>query len=96
MARVVWSTRAGDDLHGVFEHLSDRSPTNAEKVVLDIINKVFLLEQFPKMGRVVPELNIVYVRELILHQYRVIYSVVQEDRVEILAVRHSSKDISSL
>lgn len=95
MARVVWSARAGDDLHGIYAYLSDMSPSNAEKVVSDIIDKVIFLEQFPRIGRVVPELNIVYIRELIIHQYRVVYSVVQDDRVEILAVRHSSRDISS-
>ena len=93
--QVVWTKRASDDLYQVFDTLSSYSNIRAETVVEAIIDQAFHLEQFPRMGRVVPEVNIDSIREIIVHQYRVIY-LVNAQGVEILAVRHSSKPLSSL
>lgn len=73
--KVVWTSRATDDLYAIYESLSVFSDTRAETVTEEIINQVFLLEQFPRIGRVVPELNLETIRELIVHQYRVVYSI---------------------
>lgn len=94
--KVAWTSRATEDLYTIFESLGEFSEKRAEAVVEDIINRVFLLEQFPKMGRVVPELNVESIRELIVHQYRVVYVVFEQTNVEILAIRHSSRAITDI
>ena len=48
------------------------------------------LEKFPFLGRVVSESNLKSIREIIVENYRVIYAVPSSDKVNILAIRHSS------
>ncbi|MBK6993767.1 MAG: type II toxin-antitoxin system RelE/ParE family toxin [Saprospiraceae bacterium] len=93
---VIWTERASDDLHHIFEYLSTFSDTRAESVVEDIIERAFQLEQFPRMGRIVPELNIQALREIIVEQYRVVYALTSQGNVEILAVRHSARPLPEL
>lgn len=76
--------------------LSAYSDSRAETFVETIIDRVFLLEQFPKMGRIVPELNIESIRELIVLQYRIIYNLTVHETVEVLAIRHSSRPLSDI
>lgn len=92
--KVVWASRATDDLYAIYESLSVFSDTRAETVTEEIINQVFLLEQFPRIGRVVPELNLETIRELIVHQYRVVYSITVQEQIEVLTVRHSSRPLT--
>ena len=93
---VIWTERASDDLHHIFEYLSTFSDTRAESVVVNIIYLAFQLEQFPLMGRIVPELNIQALREIIVEQYRVVYALTSQGNVEILAVRHSARPLPEL
>lgn len=94
--KVVWTRRATDDLYAIYEALSAFSDKRAEAITEEIINRVFLLENFPRMGRVVPELNIETIRELVVLQYRVVYSFTEQGQVEVLAVRHSSRPLSEI
>ena len=93
---VIWTERASDDLHHIFDYLSTFSDDHAEMVLAEIIDKAFLLEQFPRLGRVVPEINIQTLRELIVQQYRVVYVLNSKEQVEILTIRHSSRPLSEL
>lgn len=52
-------------------------------LILDYGNQ---LEKFPRMGRIVPETNILSLRERIVKNYRIIYSLPDVDTVDILTV----------
>lgn len=93
---LIWTERACNDLHHIFKYLSAYSDKRAESVVGEIIERVFLLERFPRLGRVVPELNIQAVREIIVEQYRVVYALTSQGQVEILAVRHGTRPLPDL
>ena len=94
--KIAWTRRATDDLYAVYGSLSAFSDTRAEAITGEIINRVFLLENFPRLGRVVPELNIETIRELVVRQYRVVYTFTEQGVVEVLAVRHSSRPLSEI
>jgi plasmid stabilization system protein ParE len=66
----------------------------ADTLIDKIFEKAHLLEQHPRMGRMVPELAREDIRELIYKQYRVVYKIVNEYRIDILAVHPSSKPLS--
>lgn len=57
--------------------------------VEDLFSTVERLADFPKSGRMLPEVGSPNIRELIFGTYRVIYSV--KNQVEILTVRRSSQ-----
>ncbi|MBN2547252.1 MAG: type II toxin-antitoxin system RelE/ParE family toxin [Spirochaetes bacterium] len=46
----------------------------------------------PKMGRIVPEINNKKTRELIYHNYRIIYRL-KKDEIQILSVIHDARDL---
>jgi len=90
MAEVRWTTQAADDLDAISELISQDSPHYSNLFVLDVFCVVDRLIQFPKSGRVVPEINDPLVREIILGSYRIIYRV-HQDLVEIITVFHGSR-----
>ena len=90
MVEVRWTPQAADDLNAIAEFISKDSPHYSSLFVLDVLYAVDLLIQFPKSGRVVPEINDPSVREIILGSYRIIYRV-RRDLVEILTVFHGSR-----
>lgn len=57
----------------------------------ELFDTVERLSDFPESGRIVPEMGIRRIREIIYGSYRVIYSL--KDKVEILTVRHGSQII---
>ena len=90
MAKVRWTPQAANDLEAIAEFISQDSPHYASLFVLDILYAVDRLIQFPKSGRVVPEINDPLIREVIFGSYRIIFRV-RQDLVEILTVFHGSR-----
>ena len=93
MAQATWSVQAIDDLREIDDYLSLTSKRHAELVVDAILEAVKMLENFPQIGRVVPEMNVVNLRELTVKRYRVVYYLTFQDEVEIVTIRHSSRPL---
>ncbi len=94
MAKVNWTFQALEDLDEIGERLSGNSSKYASYIVELCFERGNYLSNFPKMGRVVPELRVNSIREIIVKNYRIIYSVIDIENVEILTVRHSSRPLS--
>lgn len=90
MARIRWTPQAADDLEAIAEFIGADSQHYARMVVLDLLTAIARLQQFPMMGRIVPESQNQSIREIILGSYRIIYRVV-DDIVEILTIYHGSR-----
>ena len=91
MAQATWSIQAIDDLANIEDYLAASSKKQAELMVDAILQAVALLQQFPEIGRVVPEMGLPHLRELIVKKYRVVYYLTFQDEVEIVTIRHSSR-----
>jgi addiction module RelE/StbE family toxin len=91
---VTWSLPAKDDLKRIYDFISRDSKYYATKVTLDLVQKTEKLNDFPKIGRIVPEIDNPNVRELFAYSYRLIYRK-SENGVEILAIIHGKQDFSS-
>ena len=92
---VIWSRPAKQDLRNIHDHIAFDSKFYAKKVVQDIIEKSGNLEDFPLIGRMVPELEDPDVRELIVYSYRLIYRV-SAGTIEILTLVHGKQDFLSV
>ena len=90
MAEVRWTPQAADDLDAIAEFISKDSPHHSSLFVLDVLQAVDRLTEFPKSGRVVPEIDDPLVREVILGSYRIIYRV-RNHLVEVLTVFHGAR-----
>lgn len=93
--KVVWDSGASDDLYDLY-HAFDGLESRADAIVEAIFNAASLLENFPFLGRSVPEINLPSIRELIVQKYRIIYFISDGPEIRILAVRHSGKPLGDL
>lgn len=96
MARkVVWAEEAVNDLESLAAYISRDSAAYAASFIQEIIDAGKTLSEFSARGRVVPELNDLSIRELLVRDYRIIYHK-EKRRVVILALVHGSRDLSRL
>lgn len=91
---VRWTKPANIDLREIFDYIARDSHVYARNVVAAIHDRATILNEFPRLGRVVPEINEENTRELIIYSYRIVYQVKDNNDVEILAVIHGKRDLS--
>lgn len=93
--KVIWTDPAVDGLSKIVEYISNDSERYAARVAKGIYDAVGSLSIFPLRGRVVPEFRRENFRELIYQSYRIIYKV-EVNRIAILSIVHSSRDLARL
>jgi toxin ParE1/3/4 len=91
MAAIVWSLQAEDDLTDIASYISADSEHYATVFVMDVLEAIDHLADFPLMGRVVPEFNDSYIRELPLGSYGIVYRVLDSSTVEIATIYHGAR-----
>ncbi len=94
MATVNWTTLSLENINDIAGFISNDSLKYAELFVEKIFERVKILENFPKSGRVVPEINNENIRELIFGNYRIVYKL-YETYLDILTVHHSARLLSN-
>ena len=90
---VIWSFPAKQDLKKIYDYIARDSKYYAEKVSQDILERSEKLNEFPEIGRIVPEIGEVNIREVIVYSYRLIYEI-SSDKIEVLALIHCKQDFS--
>lgn len=83
-----------EQLDGIYAYIAKDSPRYAQRVVDRIIERAESLILFPRGSAVVPEFAREDVREVFVFHYRIIY-VILDERIDILAVLHGSKELPS-
>lgn len=96
MAKINWTFQALEDVNDIAEYLAQNSGLYATHIVELIFDKTELLKSFPELGRIVPEMGIKSIRELIIKKYRIVYTLSNKGNIDILTVRHSSKPLNDL
>ena len=95
---VIVSQFAEDDLNEIVEYYFSLNPNYLENIVSEFETNVLSLQQYPKRGRIVPELDrqgISQYRELIQGYYRIVYEI-SEDKVIVHTIidgRRNFEDI---
>lgn len=89
MTKVRWTPQAADDLEAIYEFIARDSPHYAQITIEGILTAVDQLEQFPLLGRHVPESSQADLRELIKAPYRIVYRT--GEVVKILTVFRGSR-----
>ena len=96
MARkVIWSYEATEDLDALAEYIARDSSFYAAAFTRQILDISRALNEFSERGRVVQELGEPNIRELIIREYRLIYSI-EQSHVVILALVHGERDLKTL
>ncbi len=60
-----------------------------------MFNTPDILEYYPKAVKIVPEFNFEYLRELIRGNYRIVYKIVNEERIDIITVHNCARLVSN-
>src|ERR1700743_2803260 len=94
MAKVVCAPRAIKDINEIAEYIAKESLQYAKAQVKLFIEEAEDLENHPHRGRVVPELGMNNIRQILCGHYRIIYEIVEET-VGILTVHHQSRLLKS-
>jgi len=87
---IEWSPLSAERLTEIVNHISEDNPNAARKLASGVFASVEKLIKFPKSGRIVPELGIPKCREILVGNYRIINSIV-EDAILILTIRHQKQ-----
>ena len=90
MVEIRWSPLATDDYESLILYYEKTAPKFAQNLAKKIIYIIENLIQFPKMGRIVPELENTEIREIIYRNFRVVYRL-KEDILEIARIIHGSR-----
>ena len=93
MVQINWTFQAKEDLESIVRYISRDSKKYARLQVIKIRLRTKILASHIYAGKVVEEIKREEIRELIEGNYRIIYRIVKEDRVDILK---GSPDLNQL
>ena len=95
MAEVTWTEQALDDLDSICLFIARDAPRYAELFAARVFGVTERLADFPRSGRMVPEIGRDEIREIIVQSYRIIYPILP-DEVEILTIHHGARLLGDL
>jgi len=90
MVEIEWSPKAENDLNEIIDYIAQDSLEYALSFYEEIREKLDNLNNFPKMGRRVPELDDSNIRELLFRNYRLIYRNFR-DKIQVVRIIHGSR-----
>lgn len=88
--KLIWSPLATQNAHDLASFIAQDKPSAAVTWLTDLFERVESLIVLSESGRVVPEIGVVSIREVIFGQYRVIYRI-KDREITILTVRHGKR-----
>lgn len=92
MAEVIWTEPALQELDAIAEYITLDNPVAAGDLVKDVFDKIERLENFPKSGRIPPELPDSVYREVVMPPCRIFYRE-DEQRVFMLYVMREERQL---
>lgn len=92
---INWTPPALQDVESIAEFIARDSEHFARIQTTRFLKHVEMLKEFPHAGRVVPEFSNETLRELIEGNYRIVYRIVDETRVDILTIHNSYRLLSN-
>ena len=95
--KLIWSPAARDDLHNIIVFIARDNPNRAMSFGYELISETDRLQEFPELGRRVPEYGNDIIREIIFRPYRIVYRINHERKLcQITRVWHSARGLPDL
>jgi len=92
LAEVIWTEPTLQELNDIAEYIALDNPDAASHLVESVLNATERLEDFPRSGRMPPELAHSIYREVLLPPCRIFYRE-EERRVLILYVMREEQQL---
>lgn len=93
--QVIWMTLAPEDVENIAMFIAKDSSRYAEIQSARFFERTEILKSQPEIGRIVPELGEKSIRQLNEGNYRMIYQVASDSRINILTVHHQRRLLSN-
>ncbi|OJX14349.1 MAG: hypothetical protein BGO77_05720 [Caedibacter sp. 37-49] len=91
---LIWTRQALERLEEIQDFIAQRSsPLIATSFISSLIERAETLKEFPSIGRMVPDLSRIELRELIEGNYRIVYRLL-DSSIIILTVFEGHKLLS--
>ena len=94
MVEIIWLEEARLDLKDIFDYISRDSKRYAQRQVDKIFERAQLLLTHINAGKIVEEIGQSEIRELIEGNYRIVYRIIDKEKVHILLVHHGARDLT--
>ena len=93
MVDIYWTDEAELWLKNIHDYIALDKSTIAKKVVIEIYQKVQILQSFPRIGYEYENSQDKEIRILLYGHYRIAYLIKDENTIDILGVFHGALDI---
>ena len=95
--KIIWSPASRDDLREIVRFIARDNPRRAESCGYELMRQADMLQDYPEIGRRVPEHRDLQIREIIFTPYRIVYRFNEERKlVEIARIWHAARGTPSL
>jgi plasmid stabilization system protein ParE len=95
MVQINWTRIAVEDLKSIYEFISQGSRKYAQLEIIKIKTRTRILKTKPLAGKEVIEKGNVAIRELVEGNYRIIYKIIDKQKIDILTIHHSARDLNT-
>jgi addiction module RelE/StbE family toxin len=95
MVRIRFTKQSLFDLKEIYDYISYDSKKYAQYQILKIRNSIKILKQYKFSGKIVEEYNDENIREIIEGNYRIIYKILGDDRIDIITIHHGARSLIS-
>jgi len=91
--KINWTEQAEADLKEVFDFIAKDSKKYAHFQISKLRNCTKALKKQPYIGKRNEEFGDDKVRELVEGNYRIIYRIKSQERIDILLIHHGARDL---
>lgn len=95
MVQIIWTDSALQDLNDIGDYIAKDSLQYAEITVVKLFESVDILESQPSLGVKSPSFTNESIRQILRGDYRIVYQIIDETRIDILTVHNCARLISN-
>jgi len=95
MAQVIWTIKAVEHIEEIGSFIEKDSSFQARRVVQLIIKETRKLKEHIRIGKMIPEIQDDKYRELRVFSYRILYKLLNENKVAVIGVVHGNRLFNS-
>jgi toxin ParE1/3/4 len=91
MAELIWTIKAIEQVEQIGSFIEKDSPFQARRVIQLIVKETRKLGEHPRIGKMIPEVQEDQYREITVFSYRILYKILDENRIAIVGVIHGQR-----
>ena len=95
MVQIIRTDSALQDLSDIGYYIANDSLRYAEITVVRLFESVDILESYPFAGVKSPDIGNESIRQIVRGDYRIVYQIIDESRIDILTVHNCARLISN-